>query len=88
VTVTGFVRSHTQRWQAEGNVKRVSGVVGIANDIEVRLPTSSHRPDPEIARDAVAALKRELPFSSETMRVLEYRGMHVMDNLGSHKGAI
>jgi osmotically-inducible protein OsmY len=70
VTLTGFVRSYTQRWQAERDVKRVSGVVGIANDIEVRLPTSSQRPDPEIARDAVAALKRELPYSSETMRVL------------------
>jgi osmotically-inducible protein OsmY len=70
VTLTGFVRSYTQKWQAERDVKRVSGVVGVANDIEVRLPTSSQRPDPEIARDAVAALKNELPYSSETMRVL------------------
>jgi osmotically-inducible protein OsmY len=70
VTLTGFVRSYTQKWQAERDVKRVSGVVGVANDIEVRLPTSSQRPDPEIARDAVAALKDELPYSSETMRVL------------------
>jgi osmotically-inducible protein OsmY len=70
VTLTGFVRSYTQKWQAERDVKRVSGVVGVANDIEVRLPTSSRRPDPEIARDAVAALKHDLPFSSETMKVL------------------
>jgi osmotically-inducible protein OsmY len=70
VTLTGFVRSYTQKWQAERDVKRVSGVVGVANDIEVRLPTYSRRPDPEIARDAVAALKHELPYSSETMRVL------------------
>jgi len=70
VTLTGFVRSYTQKWQAERDVKRVSGVVGVANDIEVRLPTSSQRPDPEIARDAVAALKHELPYSSETMKVI------------------
>jgi osmotically-inducible protein OsmY len=70
VTLTGFVRSYTQKWQAERDVKRVSGVVGVANDIEVRLPTSSQRPDPEIARDAVAALKHELPYSSEAMKVL------------------
>jgi osmotically-inducible protein OsmY len=70
VTLTGFVRSYTQKWRAERDVKRVSGVVGVADDIEVRLPTSSQRPDPEIARDAVAALKRELPYSSETMKVL------------------
>jgi osmotically-inducible protein OsmY len=79
VTLTGFVRSYTQRWQAERDVKRVSGVVGIANDIEVRLPTSSQRPDPEIARDAVAALKRELPYSSETMRVLVKDGLLTLE---------
>jgi osmotically-inducible protein OsmY len=70
VTLSGFVRSYTQKWQAERDVKRVSGVLGVANDIEVRLPTSGQRPDPDIARDAVAALKHELPYSSETMRVL------------------
>jgi osmotically-inducible protein OsmY len=70
VTLTGFVRSYTQKWQAERDAKRVVGVTGVADDIEVRLPTSSQRPDPEIARDAVAAVKHELPYSSETMKVL------------------
>lgn len=79
VTLAGFVRSYTQRWQAERDVKRVSGVVGIANDIEVRLPTSSQRPDPDVARDAVAALKRELPFSSEAMRVLVKDGLLTLE---------
>lgn len=70
VTLTGFVRSYLQKYQAERDVKRVSGVSGVANDIEVRLPSSSQRPDPEIARDAVAALKADLPFSSENMKVV------------------
>jgi osmotically-inducible protein OsmY len=70
VTLTGFVRSYTQKWQAEHDAKRIAGVVGVANDIEVRLPTSVQRPDPEIARDAVAALKHELPFSSEHIKVV------------------
>ena len=70
VTMTGFVRSYTQKYQAERDAKRVSGVMGVANDIEVRLPSSSERPDPEIARDAVAALKAELPYSYESMKVL------------------
>jgi osmotically-inducible protein OsmY len=69
VALTGFVRSYSQKYEAERAVKRVSGVVGVANDIEVRLPSSSERPDPEIARDAVAALKAELPYSSENMKV-------------------
>ena len=33
VTLTGFVRSYSQKYEAEEDVKRVSGVVGIANDI-------------------------------------------------------
>jgi osmotically-inducible protein OsmY len=74
VTLTGFVRSYTQKWQAESDAKRVAGVTGIANDIEVRLPSGSERPDPEIARDAVSALKNELPYSSENMKVVVKHG--------------
>jgi len=68
VALTGFVRSYSQRWQAEIDAKRVAGVLGVANDIEVRLPSSSKRPDPEIAREAVAELKRELPYSHEMIK--------------------
>jgi len=57
VTLTGFVRSYTQKWDAERVAKRVVGVRAVANDIEVRLPSGTTRPDPEIARDAVAKLK-------------------------------
>jgi osmotically-inducible protein OsmY len=70
VTLTGFVRSYMHKWQAERDAKRVAGVIGVANDIVIRLPSSSERPDPEIARDAVAALKNELPYSSENMKVV------------------
>lgn len=68
VTLTGFVRGYTQRWQAEVDAKRVTGVTGVANDIEVRLPSSRKRPDPEIAREAVAELKRQLPYSHEMIK--------------------
>ena len=70
VTLTGFVRSFRQRRRAEQDVKRVAGVVGIVNDIEVRLPIIHRRPDPEIARDAVEAIKRELPLSWEKIKAI------------------
>ena len=70
VTLTGFVRSYSQKYEAERIVKRVLGVAGVANDIQVRLPSENQRPDPEIARDAVAALKTELPYSSANMKVV------------------
>jgi osmotically-inducible protein OsmY len=65
VTLTGFVRSFGQKWQAERDTMRVAGVAGIANDIEVRLPAANQHSDAEIARDAVTALKSQLPFTSE-----------------------
>ena len=40
----------------------------------MRLPTGSERPDPEIARDAVAALHNELPYSSQNMKVVVNNG--------------
>ncbi|MDR3487502.1 MAG: BON domain-containing protein [Bradyrhizobium sp.] len=74
VTLTGYVRSYTQKWEAESDVKHVAGVAGVANDLQVRLPSGSQRPDPEIARDAVAALRDKLPFSSEHIRVVVQDG--------------
>jgi osmotically-inducible protein OsmY len=70
VTLSGFVRSYAQKTQAERDAKRVAGVAGVANDLEVRLPVIDQRPDPEVARDAVNALKAELPFSSEKIKVI------------------
>lgn len=74
VTLTGFVRSYSQKYQAEREVKKVKGVRGVANDIEVKLPSANERPDPEIVRDAVAALKRELPYSSEHIQAVARNG--------------
>jgi osmotically-inducible protein OsmY len=70
VTLSGFVRSYGQKWEAEAAVKRVTGAVGVANDIEVRLPVFNQRPDPEIARDAVASIQAQLPYSSDRVRVV------------------
>lgn len=69
VTLTGFVRSYAQKVEAERAAKRVAGVQAVANDIEVRLPFINQRPDPEIARDAVAALQKDLPYSSQFIKV-------------------
>jgi osmotically-inducible protein OsmY len=74
VTLTGFVRSYMQKYQAETDAKRVAGVIGVVNDIEVRLPGVDERPDPEIARDAIAQIKSELPYSWDRIRVIVNRG--------------
>jgi osmotically-inducible protein OsmY len=52
----------------------VKSGVGVANDIEVRLPALDQRPDPEIARDAIAAIKSRLPVVAEQIKVLVRNG--------------
>jgi osmotically-inducible protein OsmY len=52
VTLSGFVSSFWEKDAAEKAVKRVYGVKGVANDIEVKL--FWQRTDPEVARDVGA----------------------------------
>ena len=74
VTLSGFVRSYSQKYQAEKATKRVKGVLGVANTIEVRLPSVHEKTDPEIARAAVEAIKSELPYSHENIKVVVKNG--------------
>ena len=69
VTLTGFAPSYTDKYSAERIAKRVLGVKAVANDIEVKLSTGSDRQDPDIARDAVERLQRDLPYSSKNIKV-------------------
>lgn len=68
VTLSGFVRRYADKFEAEAAAKRVLGVTGLANDIEVRLPAVDQRPDPEIAREAVAAIRSRVPDVADRIR--------------------
>lgn len=57
VTLTGWVDSYMKRWAGEDAAHRVRGVVAVVNDLEVRLPSSAERTDPDIAAAAIHALK-------------------------------
>jgi len=74
VTLAGFTPSYSDKFEAEAAAKRVAGVLAVANDIEVRLPAIDQRPDPDIARDAVAALKAQLPISHDRIKVIVKNG--------------
>ena len=69
VTLAGFVRAFGEKSRAEADARRVAGVLGIANDIEVRLPLFERKPDPEIAREVLATIKREMPTVCEQILV-------------------
>lgn len=57
VTLTGTVPSYAEKLAAERTAGRVIGVKAIAEEIEVKLPSSSQRNDTEIAEAVVDALK-------------------------------
>ena len=57
VTLTGWVDSYTKKWAAEEAAHRVRGVQAVANDIEVRLPSSAERTDADIAAAVTRALE-------------------------------
>jgi osmotically-inducible protein OsmY len=67
VTLSGFVPSFWEKVAAEKAVKRVYGVRGIANDIEVKL--FWQRTDPEIARDAVHELESHVSIPADRIKV-------------------
>ena len=73
VTLSGYARNYVEKVQAEAAVKRVKGVVAVANDLEVRS-FSGTPTDPEIARAAVAALKYALPWNWENIKPAVQRG--------------
>src|SRR5262245_34043174 len=72
VTLSGFVHSYWEKDAAEKAAKRVYGVRGIANDIEVKLPST--RTDPEIARDGVRELETHISIPSENIKVIAKNG--------------
>jgi osmotically-inducible protein OsmY len=72
VTLSGFVSSYWEKDAAEKAVKRVYGVRGIANDIEVKL--LSKRTDPEIARDAVHELESHIGIPADKIKVTVRNG--------------
>jgi hypothetical protein len=52
VTLAGHVGSFVEKWEAERAAQRVSGIKGLAVEMDVTIPGSSKRNDVDIARSA------------------------------------
>jgi osmotically-inducible protein OsmY len=72
VTLTGEVSSYAERWNAERAVERVSGVRGIANELEVRV--SKERSDADIAKAAADSLKWNVLVPADRITVKVHKG--------------
>jgi osmotically-inducible protein OsmY len=64
---TAFRQTSPTHTDAEKALKRVRGVRGVANDIEVTLGLK--RTDPEIARDALHELESHISIPSDEIKV-------------------
>jgi len=71
VTLTGCVYSYPEKWAAEKAALRVHGVKAVANNIEVKLPTESHRTDEDIARAAANALDWDVALPNDLQAVVD-----------------
>lgn len=67
VALTGFVHSYAEKLAAERAAKRIYGVKGVANDIEVK--PGIELSDPEIARNAVTALETRANVPDNRIKV-------------------
>jgi osmotically-inducible protein OsmY len=70
VTLSGHVESYAQKWAAERAAQRVSGVKGVAVEMDVVLPGSSQRTDADIARMASNALEWNVLVPRDAVAVL------------------
>jgi len=73
-TLTGWVNTYSKRWAAEDAAHRVRGVVEVVNDIEVKLPSSAERTDPDIAAAAIHALRWDALIPMEKITVTVSKG--------------
>jgi osmotically-inducible protein OsmY len=74
VTLTGWVDSYLKKWAAEEAAHRVRGVKAVANDIEVRLPSTAERTDADIAAAAVRALEWDAMVPVDKLDVTVSKG--------------
>lgn len=84
VTMAGYVSSFAEKWAAEKAVKRVGGVRGIANDVEVKPGAGAQRTDTEIAEAAVNALKSSVSVPASDIKVIVNEGCVTLEGKVTH----
>jgi osmotically-inducible protein OsmY len=79
VTLTGTVDSWPARLAAQTAAHRVAGVLDVANEIHVKLPSSSERTDTDIARVVRAALEWDLQVPHERIMTTVSSGVVTLE---------
>jgi osmotically-inducible protein OsmY len=79
VTLTGTVDSWTARLAAQEAAHRVSGVLDVANDIQIKLPGSYERNDTDIAKAVRTALEWDVLVPNERIRTTVANGVVTLE---------
>jgi len=74
VTLTGWVDSFMKKWAAEEAAHRVRGVKAVVNDLEIHLPNSAERTDPDLARAVLDALRWDAGIPTDKIDVTVSHG--------------
>jgi osmotically-inducible protein OsmY len=78
VTLTGHVASYAQKTAAEEAVRRVKGVLALANEVEIRYPGDKKTSDGEIAKRALSILKWNEVVPKEGIQISVERGWVIL----------
>src|SRR5262249_30693084 len=74
VTLTGWVDTFVKKWAAERAGQRVRGVRAVANDVEVRLPSTAERSDADVAAASTRALEWDALVPTDRIDVTVSKG--------------
>jgi osmotically-inducible protein OsmY len=69
IALSGYVDTYPQKHAAERAVRRVKGVMAVADEIAVRLPAESARPDASIAAAAIERLSWDSTIPADAIMV-------------------
>jgi osmotically-inducible protein OsmY len=79
VTLSGFASTYWEKLDAEKAAKRVYGVRGVANDIEVK--PLDQRTDPEIAREVIHELEGHVSIPADRIKATVKNGWVTLDGM-------
>lgn len=74
VTLTGHVRSYSEKYDAERIVSHLKGVKGIAQDLEVRTALQQENSDDELARRALSSIGWNVSIPDDKIQVKVQQG--------------
>lgn len=74
VTLTGWTDSYLHRESAQDATFRVLGVRAVANELEVRLPSTAERTDADLARAALDALHWDAAIPTGNIDLMVRKG--------------